>query len=289
MSKYLNLAPKDLASQSAAFRKAYPTLASLPNEEFMLQPKYDGCNLIVFVTLTGGYALSRTGEVVRSVQHIVDEAIDHYPAGTVLFGEAYIEGAPFPSISGKFRQHDPCTELMYFVFDSVHYWEYALGKSIRPYWARYEELEHYTPLPGYIRLVASSDAVNGAQDYAVALKSIGGFDGAMIRSRNGEWYVGASKNGEAIKVKPILSLDLKVCGWYGGKGKHEGRAGGIIVEYRGVKSSVGTGFSDEDRTEITTAPDLEDRIAEIECMGLTDDGFLREPRMKGWRFDTQAD
>lgn len=46
---------------------------------------------------------------------------------------------------------------------------------------------------------------------------------------------GASKNGEALKVKPVKSLDLWAAGWFAGRGKHEGRGGGIFVEYRELR------------------------------------------------------
>ena len=82
----------------------------------------------------------------------------------------------------------------------------------------------------------------------------------------------------------MQSLDLRAVDWFWGNGKHSGRAGGIVVEYRGVKTQVGTGFSDQEREDIADNGAI-DVIAEIEFMELTEDGKLREPRFKGWRFD----
>ena len=79
-------------------------------------------------------------------------------------------------------------------------------------------------------------------------------------------------------------MDLRSVGWFAGRGKHEGRGGGIFVEYRGVKTQVGTGFTDKEREAIATGCH-DGAIAEVEFMELTADGKLREPRFKGWRHD----
>ncbi|WP_258305008.1 hypothetical protein, partial [Escherichia coli] len=83
--------------------------------------------------------------------------------------------------------------------------------------------------------------------FANALVKTGDYDGAILRRADAPWHVGATKNGEAIKVKPVQSLDLRAVDWFYGNGKHAGRAGGIVVEYRGVQTQVGTGFSDAER------------------------------------------
>ena len=74
--------------------------------------------------------------------------------------------------------------------------------------------------------------------------------------------------------------------WFYGKGTHAGRAGGIVVEYRGVQTQVGTGFSDAER-ETIASQGTRNQIAEVEFMELTADGKLREPRFKGWRYDKE--
>jgi DNA ligase-1 len=133
-------------------------------------------------------------------------------------------------------------------------------------------------------IVAPSLDLAAPQAFANAMVKQGGHDGAILRRKDAPWMAGASKNGEAIKVKPVQSLDLRAVDWFWGKGKHAGRAGGIVVEYRGVKTQVGTGFSDQEREDIADNGAI-DVIAEIEFMELTEDGKMREPRFKGWRFD----
>lgn len=278
-----NLAPKSLDEQCAAFKKKYPTLDDLPAGEYIMMPKYDGC-LAIVIADDAGLILTRTGETVRSMPHISEQARAALK-GYVIFGEAYKWNTPFKDISGAFRRHTPQPDLMLVAFDCVPIMAWEDGICNEPYKARLARLKaalgtSHTPS---IIVAPASDA-GASQGFANALVANGGYDGAILRRADAPWTVGASKNGEAIKVKPVQSLDLRAVGWFYGKGKHANRAGGITVVYRGVETNVGTGFSDAEREHLLTNG-CEGLIAEVEFMELTADGKLREPRFKGWRYD----
>ena len=282
MAYELNLAPKALSEQCAAFKKKYPTLADLPADEYVLQAKYDGC--LAIINTKTGVAFTRTGEVIKSMDHIVQEVTAMFPC-SVVFGEAYIPNTPFKDISGKFRRHAIQPDLGLVMFDIVPEADWQWGKCNKPYIERLSELQagawaSYAPRI----IVAQTVSLRDPEAFAAVLVGIGGYDGAIIRSKSAGWRTGASKDGEAIKVKPVQSLDLRAKCWFQGKGKHRDRAGGITVTYRGVDTDVGTGFSDADREAIALFG-TRCRIAEIEFMGLTEAGKLREPRFKGWRYD----
>lgn len=278
-----NLAPKALNEQCAAFKKKYPTLDDLPEDEYIMMPKYDGCLAIV---RTAAEVITRTGEVVHSMPHIL-ELLTGVLDGFVIFGEAYKWNTPFKDISGAFRRHSPQPGLLFAAFDMVPHEDWDNGICKIPYKARLARLNDALlryPTPGVFAAPAS-DAV-APQGFANALVAAGGYDGAILRRADAGWHTGASKNGEAIKVKPVQSLDLRAWAVFPGKGKHAGRAGGITVAYRGVETNVGTGFSDAERERLTTHG-CKGQIAEIEFMELTADGKLREPRFKGWRHDKE--
>lgn len=283
MAYYYNLAPKALSEQCAAFKKKYPTLDDLPADEYIMMPKYDGC-LAIVVADGDGHVRTRTGEPITSIPHVLAQARKLLP-GYVIFGEAYKSNTPFKDISGAFRRHAPQDDLIVVAFDAVPGADWRAGKCDEPYKARLARLSeawHASPVPAII--VASASDAGASQGFANALVAHGGYDGAILRRADAPWTVGASKNGEAIKVKPVKSLDLRAVDWFYGKGKHAGRAGGIVVEYRGVQTQVGTGFSDAER-ETIASQGTRNQIAEVEFMELTADGKLREPRFKGWRFD----
>lgn len=281
-----NLAPKALSEQCAAFKKKYPTLDDLPADEYIMMPKYDGCLAIVVADDTG-HVLTRTGEPITSIPHVLAQARKLLP-GYVIFGEAYKFDTPFKDISGAFRRHAPQDDLIVVAFDAVPVADWRAGKCDESYKARLARLReawHASPVPEII--VAPASGAGASQGFANALVAKGGYDGAILRRADAPWTVGASKNGEAIKVKPVQSLDLRAWAVYPGKGKHANRAGGITVVYRGVETNVGTGFSDAER-EYLTLHGCKGLIAEVEFMELTSDGKLREPRFKGWRFDKYA-
>lgn len=280
MAYEFNLAPKALREQCAAFRKKYQTIDDLPANEYIMMPKYDGCLAII----TPAGVTTRTAEPISSIPQCFQAVTEVLP-GHVVFGEVYKFGAPFQDISGSFRRHKPQPDLLVVVFDAVPFKDWLSAKCDKPYIERYAALREAvlrTPTPSLI--VAPALDLEAPQGFANALVVGGGYDGAIIRRKSAGWTPGASKNGEALKVKPVKSLDLRAVGWFAGRGKHVGRCGGIIVEYRGVRTQVGTGFTDKEREAIATGCH-DGAIAEVEFMELTADGKLREPRFKGWRYD----
>lgn len=283
MSYEYNLAPKALSEQCAAFKNKHPTLDDLPADDYVMMAKYDGCLAII----TPDGVITRTGEAITSIPQCLEDAAKLLP-DHVIFGEVYKYGTPFKEISGAFRRHKPQSGLFVMVFDAVPFADWKAGECDKPYIERYEALKDaWLRTPTGSLIVAPALDFGAPQGFANAMVRQGGYDGAIIRRKDAPWTTGASKNGEAIKVKPVQSLDLEVHGWYRGKGKHAGRAGGITVLYKGVQTDVGTGFSDRERQEIADAGQAPCGVAEVEFMELTADGKLREPRFKGWRYDKE--
>ena len=280
MAYEFNLAPKALSEQCAAFKKQHPTLDDLPSEDYIMMAKYDGCLAII----KPDGVITRTGEAISSIPQCLKDAAKLLP-DHVIFGEVYKFDTPFKDISGAFRRHKPQPDLFVMVFDAVPFDDWKAGKCDKPYIARYAALKDaWLRTPTANLIVASALDLGSPQGFANALVRKGGHDGAIIRRKDAPWTTGASKNGEAIKVKPVQSLDLRAVDWFYGKGKHAGRAGGIVVGYRGVTTQVGTGFSDAER-ETIASQGTRNQIAEVEFMEFTEDGKLREPRFKGWRYD----
>lgn len=282
MAYEYNLAPKALSEQCAAFKKKHPTLDDLPADDYVMMAKYDGCLAII----TPDGVITRTGEAITSIPQCLEDAAKLLP-DHVIFGEVYKYDTPFKEISGAFRRHKPQSGLFVMVFDAVPFADWKAGKCDKPYIERYTALKeawHRTPVPSLI--VAPALDFGAPQGFANSMVRQGGYDGAILRRKDAPWTPGASKNGEALKVKPVQSLDLRAWAVYPGKGKHANRAGGITVAYRGVETNVGTGFSDTEREHLTLHG-CKGLIAEIEFMELTADGKLREPRFKGWRYDKE--
>ncbi len=309
MSEYLCMKAVEYDKLPVKFKKANP-FDGLLDQGYWLQKKYDGCMGIATIQANRSICgmLSRTGEdYSASTQHLLDEL---HEAATELYGQDFaafvaigevwqpIEEAKFPAISGSFRRQKPSPQLRFVVNDLL---PGGLNTQVA-YCDRFSQIEELLPvLPGTMVTVAETWRTHAegdmtAKESAMHWQSAGGFDGAVLRNPNAGYTVGTVKNGEIIKVKPVMSLDLHCNGVLQGEGKHEGKLGAISVNYNGVVSCVGTGFSDEDREFMWQGATRSSvglfaphnpigKIVEIECLGITEDGKLREPRFKGIRHD----
>jgi DNA ligase-1 len=134
----------------------------------------------------------------------------------------------------------------------------------------------------YVSYSYGRDVMKHAADWVAE----GGFDGAILRDPHAGYTIGKVKKGQIVKVKPLLSLDLAVQRVHCSPGEKTGRPVYTVeVQYEGVTSMVGSGMPhDEEQVPLAGS------IVEIECLGVTEDGKLREPRFKGIRHDkTQPD
>jgi DNA ligase-1 len=120
--------------------------------------------------------------------------------------------------------------------------------------------------------------------YANDLKAKGGYDGAVLKDPDAGYSIGNVRLGQIVKVKPTQSLDLAVTAWAKDKGEKTGRdVYTLYVQYKGKTTGVGSGVPHDYVPAVG-------HIVEVEFMGFTPDGLLREPRFKGVRFDkTQPD
>jgi ATP-dependent DNA ligase len=293
MADYLIMKAVEFDKLPVKFKKANP-FDSLCRAGYWLQRKYDGCMGIAEMHPEPILCrmLSRTGEdYTASTRHILKELHEalterHGHEGwtpTIFIGEVWqpVEEAKFPAISGKFRRQSPSPELRFVVNDVLP----LTFDTDTPYSARYTNLRSLlSNEEGWKVSVAETHTDwSGALNLALKWQGEGGYDGAILRNPDAGYTVGTVKNGEIIKVKPVMSLDLKCVSWEAGEGKHAGKIGALVVEYNGVRSGVGTGLSDADRD--TAVEEFLGKIVEIECLGITEDGKLREPRFKGIRHD----
>ncbi|OZI20064.1 hypothetical protein CAL26_21150 [Bordetella genomosp. 9] len=271
---------------------------------YMAQRKYDGCNAVVIVTPNGegDKVLSRTGEVVRSCAHLVravrNRVIRKLERGhaVAVLGEVWRAGVPQATISGEFRRHEPAAGLRLAVFDMLTLGEFEAGYSPYAYTDRFDVLYPYFREDdmGSVFLAGTYNpgTYGDPADLASYFSKLGGYDGLILRDPHGTWKAGSGTDGEIIKVKPTLTLDLRVTGVEEGKGKYKGTLGALVCQ--GPKGLVKvSGMSDEQRDEWWNGEGpkgdslIYGKIIEVECLGITEAGSLREPRFKGVRHDKE--
>lgn len=89
-----------------------------------------------------------------------------------------------------------------------------------------------------------------------------------------------------FKFRP--DVDAEVVDVFPGKGKHEGRAGGLVVKLPGAEATtrVGTGFSDQMRKELwEQRQEVVGRVAKVEAQQVFPSGKLRGPAFKEFHLE----
>jgi ATP-dependent DNA ligase len=263
---------------------------------FWKQLKYDGCNCVAIWDGAKLEFFSRTGEVVKSMDHL-RPSFEFLKPGMYL-GEAWLPGLDFPTLSGIFRRQTvkpDCPLLKLVVFDYLTPSEGKLGQSHLPYRERFNRMFVPTQAMAWVNVaqtVFPGEALGGGmesfspEELALYLHGQGGFDGLILRDPEGTWAAGDDgRNGEIIKVKPRLRVSCRVTGYLEGRGKHLGRVGTLLVEYKGVEQGAGTGLTNAQRTYAYYHNNWKGKVVEIEALGETPDGRLREPVLLGVRSD----
>jgi len=291
MADYIIQKATEFDKQSAAYKKMH-SLDELAHHSHIGQRKYDGCHMVVRTEMPshGGYAQSRTGELVKSCDHIVQACNAVFGIGWVIFGEVWQLNTKFPEISGAFRRHAPQPQLLYVVYDIVSHSAYEEGYDPVPYDGR---MKHLCITLRKLNII-DSPLVEVAyyppgtyvpQQLANQLVAEGGYDGLIMRNMNAPWTKGTARDGELIKVKPVMSFDLLVTGVEEGEGKMAGMAGNLVLDYKGKPVRAGGLDYDTRRAWLSDPSSIIGKIVEVECIGITEDGSLREPRIKGVRHD----
>lgn len=97
-----------------------------------------------------------------------------------------------------------------------------------------------------------------------------GAEGLMLR--RGDSYHRAGRNNDLLKLKPVYDDEARVIAYAHGLGKHRGRMGSIVVQWKnGIQFHIGTGFTDEQRK----APPAIGSTITFKYFGLTDKGIPR--------------
>ncbi len=245
--------------------------------------KYDGC----CVVLDGTDALSRTGEKYECLKG----GVLNYLARNhelVFIGEAWWPGKDqFNLISGEFRRQKPSDRLEVKVHDVLTKAEFAAGHSPVPFRERIAR-GRFDGFASYMSWELAQGWLAGTygcpQALCNALVDEGGYDGLILRDPNGTWTAGAGSTGEIVKIKRELSFDLRVLEVNTAPGKKTGRpVHTLVVDFNGKRLGVGSGVP-HDLAEVPPVGS----IVEVVAMDHSSDGLLREPRLKGQRFDKLA-
>lgn len=255
--------------------------------EWCIEPKLDGLRMAI----VDGVAYTRNGRTIETVGHIQKE-LAHLTKDYVFDGEVMGVG-DFDEASGDIRRKSTGEnkDIYYNVFDVVPIRDW-LTKKTEPLRKRKQllnKLIHALADYKHIRVVESllvPKNPTSQQIFAVMNQMIArGYEGAVAKDLD-QIMVWGKHTGSYLKIKKMDTADGRIKKLLEGKGKDKGSLGAMMVEFDGVITKVGSGFSAEQRKLYWKLGDeiLEEMI-ETQYQNKTPDGKLRFPVFIKFRKD----
>jgi len=216
--------------------------------------------------------ISRQEKPIYGMEHIIYELSDmEYP----LDLELTVPGLEFNKASGIIRNHSVTPEVVANVIDVVKPGDLHFRLCFRP-----DETDHIKHIPHY----RCGSFGQWGTFYLKCLRE--GYEGAVWKSIGATYR--HTRSFDWMRLVPIKSEDCVVLDVYEGKGKMEGIAGGILINFRGIECKCGTmkGLDYNDREDLLKyKEDFIGVIAQVEYKNLQPSGKPRQPRFKRWRYD----
>jgi len=111
-----------------------------------------------------------------------------------------------------------------------------------------------------------------------------GYEGAMIKDVTAPYCFG--RDWSVMKFKAFFDADVPITALLEGTGKHSGKLGSFVVDYKGVEVRVGSGLTDDLREQIWSDKATHiGRTIEVRYQEETPDGSLRFPTFVCFRND----
>jgi len=253
-----------------------------------VEKKLDGFRLLVLVDEDGDVQfLSRSGKTFTSLEHL-RAPLSKVGRSVVLDGE--VTCGSFTKTSGDVRRKSvQATDAVFTVFDafSLNLRGGPSGKVLDEdtYVARRLFADTCVHLADHNQVVLSEMTLAYTEADIMSLytevRAQGG-EGIIVKDQHAKYEY--KRSYAWMKIKGYESADLFVTGVFAGEGKHEGRAGGFVCMRGNVEVRVGTGLTDQQRTDVwASRADMIGRLIEVGYHEVTPDGSLRHPRFIRFR------
>lgn len=253
--------------------------------DWVAEPKLDGLRMVVI----DGVAYTRNGRTIETVGHILRE-LGSLTDEFVFDGEV-MGTTEFNEDSGAIRRKSTGENqtLTYNVFDVVrrNHWFRRETSVLEQRKSSLDLVFDRNPQWKSIRKVSSIPLreksgieLTAARDEFVRQ----GYEGVMLKDLSAPYCF--KRSNTVLKFKDFFDIDGKIVDFKEGKGKDKGRLGAMFVEFDGVVTKVGSGFSQAQRIDLwTRKTEITGKMVEALYQGKTPDGKLRFPRFSRFRPD----
>lgn len=253
---------------------------------------------------------TRNGKILENFGHItsyLEKFIDEFGRSFVLDGE--IMSGSFQELMKVVHRKEnvDANDAVLHLFDIIPLVEFKQGKSVMGQRRRSQFLKNFENIfndSGFITIVPQRefdlDIFTDEIEFRDYMKSMveAGYEGVMIKGVDAPYE--CKRTTSWLKMKPFIEVSLAVVAVEEGTGRNQGRLGALICEGEDdgkfVRVNVGSGFSDEQRTELWAAKDsLIEQIVEVRADAMTQsqdsegEWSLRFPRFLRFRGFTKGE
>lgn len=245
-----NLIPEWEVQQAFPIDK-YP---AQKGKEFWLTQKLNGTR----ATFYKGRLVARSGSAYKGLDHIVRELNRVQRMGYVLDGELTLREKGNLSDNEAFRvatgiinsDAEDKREICYTVFDAIPLRDFEGAESGITYSKRRAFLDSLAEQFNVGSSVRILRVLYHGQDISMIDKLLEQMvredkEGLML---NYDVPYKRARHKGILKIKRFYTMDLPVVGYEEGTGRLEGTLGALVLDYKGNKVKVGSGFTDEQRT-----------------------------------------
>ena len=242
----------------------YDKLKLKKDEKFFLSQKCNG----IRCTYKDGKLISRQGKEFKGLNHIIEDikklVLDDY----FIDGELMRNNIDGCDDNLNFRMTtsivnsdtEDKSEIIFTIFD-IFPVETIIGeKTNEKYSVRKQRMKDIEKIiqqtdTKNIRVVemvyegSDTSKIDEWLDYAVDKN----WEGLML-NKNTPYDFKRTTN--LIKIKRFYTCDLKIIDYVEGQGKYKGMLGSFVVNYKGNKLEIGSGFTDEERVKFWTLREL---------------------------------
>jgi len=271
-----------------------------------IEVKLDGVRVITFVKPNGMVEMfSRNGKQFHNFGHICEQIsqvvkLKPFDGPMVLDGE--VMSANFQDLMKQVHRKDnvEANDAVLHLFDIIPAGFFRKGSWDKPQHERSEMVKAWVEsnsqqLPNVAVLDWETLDLNtqeGQTRFVELNKAAvdGGYEGVMIKDIDAPYE--CKRSHAWLKAKPFIEVSLEIADVEEGTGRNEGRLGALVCsgvdDERQITVNVGSGFSDDQRTEFYSVRDLlPGQIVEVRADAVTQnqDGTysLRFPRFLRFR------
>ena len=261
------------------------------SDEVYVEPKLDGIRCLAMVENGDAKLFTRAGKQITNFDSTVGVELAQLRDGCY---DGEIMSVDFRELMRQVNRKEDkdISQVFFAVFDYISPEEWHTKESKTPCSVRKEQIQDqilnkslvgefkYLKVVPFRKTDATEECFKFWHDHWVSK----GEEGIMIKDINAPYEF--KRDWSVMKYKAFFDVDVRIKGLLEGSGKHQGKLGSFVIDYKGKEVRVGSGLTDALREELwIDRVKHVGRIIEVRYQEETPDGSLRFPTFVCFRND----